>query len=113
MKGDRLYFTHISECIERLERFTHEGREAFLGSDLVQAAVLRTLQTMAESVKRLSNAVKAAHPDVAWGEIAGLRNVLVHDYLDIDLEQIWDMVAIDLPVFKRQITAIMEALQPL
>ena len=70
--------------------------------------MLRNLQTLAESTQRLSNSPKAAHPEVAWYRIAGLRNVLVHDYLGVDLERVWPMVERDLPDFRWVIKTILE-----
>ena len=81
MKDDKLYLIHIGECIQRIETYVAGGRESFATSTLIQDAVLRNLQTLAESTQRLSNALKAAHPEVNWRDISGFRNVLVHDYL--------------------------------
>ena len=65
MKDDRLYLIHISEYIERIEDYIGEGNKAeFLASSLVQDAVLRNLQTLAESTQRLSDTLKEAHPNV-------------------------------------------------
>lgn len=54
--------------------------------------MLRNLQTMAESTQRLSAELKAAHPEIQWRGLAGLRNILVHDYLGIDLGRVWEIV---------------------
>ena len=88
MKDDKLYLIHIRECIERVEKYTAEGgKNAFLGSALIQDAVMRNLQIMAESTQRLSDAIKEAHPEVDWYNISGFRNVLVHGYLCVDLTE--------------------------
>ena len=110
MKDDRLYLVHISECIERIERFVGGGKESFMASDLIQGAVLRNLQVMAESTKRLSNSLKAKPPKAEWTGIAGLRNVLVHNYFDIDLDEVWDIVELDLPALKRQVEELLKGL---
>lgn len=106
LKDDALYLIHISEEIDRIENFTTGGKGEFLHSDLVQYAVLRSLQTLAESVKRLSTALKASYPEIPWKDIIGLRNVLVHDYLAVDVEEIWKIIELDLPLLKRQISLI-------
>ena len=80
MKDDRIYLQHILRCVSRVEEYTRQGREAFLSSSLIQDAVMRNLQTMAESTQRLSEALKSARPEVDWKALAGFRNVLVHDY---------------------------------
>ena len=107
MKDDRLYLIHISECIQRIERYASVGRDAFFSDDKTQDAVLRNLQTLAESTQRLSDALKKGHPDLDWRGIAAFRNVAVHDYLGIDLKQVWDIVARDVPALKRKVEAIL------
>ena len=101
MKDDKLYLIHIMECLDRIEKYVANDRESFMSSTLIQDAVLRNLQTMAESVKRLSDDIKEAHTDIDWRGIAAFRNVLVHDYLGVDLKYIWDIVEHDLPELKR------------
>jgi len=86
MKDDRVYLDHVLECIQWIVVYTAEGREAFLSDRKTQSAVLRELQTLAESAQRLSPALKNSHPEVFWQGIAGFRNVLVHDYLGLKLE---------------------------
>jgi uncharacterized protein with HEPN domain len=100
VKDDRLYLDHVHACIARIERYCAAGRDAFLADEQVQDAVLRNLQTLAESTQRLSPETKAAAPDLDWRGIAGFRNVLVHNYLGLDLHQVWDVVAHDLPILK-------------
>lgn len=107
MKDDAIYLRHIAECIRRIEEDVAAGREQFMASHTIQDAVLRNLQTMAEATQRLSDAAKATHPDVDWRTIAALRNVLVHDYLGVDLERIWENVQRDVPGLKRVITAML------
>ena len=79
-------------------------------STLIQDAVLRNLQTLAESTQRLSDASKAAHPEVAWYRIAGFRNVLVHDYLGVDLDRVWLIVERELPELQRVVTDMLREL---
>lgn len=78
---DRVYLEHILACTSLIRDYTRNGKTAFTASALVQDAVLRRLQTMAESTQRLSNEVKAQAPEVDWRALSGFRKVLVHDYL--------------------------------
>jgi uncharacterized protein with HEPN domain len=110
MKDDRLYLIHIGECIERIELYTASGQTAFQRDTLIQDAVLRNLHTLTESTQHMSDALKAAHPEVAWREIAHFGNVVVHDYLGIDLARVWDIVQHDLPELKHSVAAIMKEL---
>ena len=105
MKDDMLYRIHIAECITRIESYVAQiDKQTFLHTQLIQDAVLRNLQILAESTQRLSEAFKAQHPHVEWYKIAGLRNILVHDYLGIDLEIVWNILDTELLALKGAIT---------
>jgi len=95
-ESDRILLIHIRDSIERIREYTDDGRDGFFGSHLIQDAVLRKLQTLAESTQRLSRAIKATEPAIPWVHIAGFRNVLVHNYLGIDLDVVWDTLQHDL-----------------
>lgn len=103
MKDDRVYLEHILDCIRRIEEYTESDKNRFLESTLVQDAVTRNLQTMAESTQRLSDALKLSNPAVDWRAISGFRNILVHDYLGLDLERIWGIVEHRLPLLRTEI----------
>ena len=102
MKDDRVYLHHIRE-------FTAGGREEFLRDRKTQDAVLRNLQTLAESATRLSASLRERHPEVDWRGIAGFRNVLVHDYLGTNIERVWSIVERDLPVLSATVGAVLNA----
>lgn len=110
MKSDRAYLQHILDMISRVESATEAGKDAFVGSQLHQDAVLRNLHTMTETTQRLSSDLKSANPDVEWATLAAFRNVLVHDYLGIDIELVWTVVSQDIPDFKGKITKILSKL---
>lgn len=107
MRDDSVYLEHVLECIRRIEEDVSAGRESFMASHTLQDAVLRNLQTLAESTQRLSDPLKAAHPDIDWRRIAAFRNVLVHDYLGVDLDTIWDVTQDDVPILKGKIAGIL------
>jgi uncharacterized protein with HEPN domain len=109
MKDDRLYLIHISECIGRIESYVGGmKKDEFMESSLVQDAVIRNLQVMAESTQRLSDIAKEKKPQVDWYKIAGFRNILVHDYLGVDNERIWNILQNDIPVLKKVIGEMMK-----
>jgi uncharacterized protein with HEPN domain len=97
MSDDRLFLVHIQECLKRITEYTAGGEPQFRASTLVQDAVLRNLQMLAESTQRLSDSFKAAHPNVDWRGIAGFRNILVHGYLGIDIGRVWAIIETDVP----------------
>jgi|SRR5205085_9078922 len=107
MRDDGVYIQHIAECIRRIEENTSKGLQEFNLSHTLQDAVLRNLQTLSEATQRLSDAVKAKYPQIEWSRIAAFRNVLVHNYLGIDLEIIWKITREELQELKRVIQAEM------
>jgi len=111
VKDDRVYLRHILRCISRIEEYVAGGSEVFSSSHLVQDAVLRNLQTLAESTQRLGPATKERRPDVNWAALAGLRNVLVHDYLGVDLDQVHRAIVQDMPRLKTACEAILHDLE--
>ena len=108
MKSDATFLHHILDMIGRIELATSDGRESFLSSQLHQDAVLRNLHTLTETTQRLSADLKAAHPTIEWKKLAAFRNVLVHDYLGIDIELVWAVVSQDIPEFKEQVSGILK-----
>lgn len=103
MKDDRVYLDHILECLVWVDRYVEEGKEAFFLDRKTQSAVLRELQVMAESSQYSSVSLKEAHPEVFWVGISGFRNILVHDYLGIKLERIWEIIERDLPILRKAV----------
>lgn len=109
MKDDRLYLIHISECIERIESYAKDiDKQEFANSTLLQDAIIRNLQVLSESTQRLSEEIKERESEIDWFEIAGFRNVLVHDYLGLDIERVWNILEKDLPVLKKAIQKMLE-----
>jgi uncharacterized protein with HEPN domain len=110
LKEDRVYLIHILECIERIERYTESGAEAFFSDTKTQDSVLRNLHTLSESTQRLSAALKESNPEIDWRGISGFRNILVHDYLGVNLTLVWEVVERDLPDLKAKFHALMQRL---
>jgi uncharacterized protein with HEPN domain len=112
-KDPRVYLAHIFECIEKVQQFTVDGRERFLRDAMVQDAVLRNFEVIGEAAKRLHDDYRAAHPEIPWRSLAGLRDVLIHQYEGVDLERVWVVVEQDLPGLKRAISALLPPLEQL
>ncbi len=112
MIEDVVYLKYILECIDRIEIYSRSGKADFLINIMVQDAIIRRLQTLAESTQRLSESLKAEIIEIDWREIAGFRNILVHNYLGgIDLDIVWNVVDNYLPVLKICIVKALEELE--
>jgi len=107
MKDNKVYLKYILQCIQKIEEDISCGYKNFMKSHLHQDAVLRNLHTLTESTQRISNEAKAKYPNINWKGISAFRNVLVHDYLGIDLDRVWQVVSEDIPELKKQITQML------
>ena len=96
MKDTGIHVGHILECSNWIQQYTADGKESFLADRKTQSAVMRELQTLAESTQRLPSELKQRHAQIPWKDISGLRNVLVHAYLGVNIERIWEIVERDM-----------------
>lgn len=110
MRDDRERPFEILEAIERIAKYASKGRPAFEDDELIQTWVLHHLQLIGEATRALSTEVKQRHPEAPWAQIAGMRNILVHEYFGIDTSAVWNVVEGDLPALKQQIEAILAEL---
>jgi uncharacterized protein with HEPN domain len=81
-----------------VEYATGLDESSFLGSSRDQDAILRQLTIVGEAAKRMSEEFRTSHPEVPWRRVAGFRDVVVHDYFKVDLEEVWRIVQGDVPV---------------
>jgi uncharacterized protein with HEPN domain len=110
MRDDRERLRDIQEAISRIDKHAARGRGAFERDELIQNWIVHHLQLIGEATRHLSSELKDRHPEVPWAHIIGMRNILVHDYFAIDLEAVWQAVAVDLPELKRKVDALLKML---
>ncbi|MDH5447253.1 MAG: DUF86 domain-containing protein [Gammaproteobacteria bacterium] len=106
-KDTLIYIDHMLDSIQRIDEYV-ENKEQFYDSRLVQDAVIRNLQVMAESSQRLPDEIKKKYTEVPWKNISGFRNILVHDYLGVDLDMIWSVVEQELPGLEKALAEIQQ-----
>ena len=112
MRDDVAYLRHILDAIARIESYSSGGRSAFMSELLIQDAVLRNLEVIGEAVKGLSPQVRSEAPEVPWVQIAGMRDVLIHQYFGVNLETVWNAVEGRLPELKAAALRLLAQRQP-
>ena len=110
MKGDRLYLQHILDAINKVDDYVSVGHQVFISSSHWQDAVIRQLEIIGEATKRLSKEHCSQHAEIPWRRMAGLRDVLIHDYMGVDINAVWEITQNELPVLKKRIETILKEL---
>lgn len=107
-KDSTVWLRDILESIDLIQHYLSDvTEEEFFDSQEKQDSVIRRLGIIGEAVKNLPNDFKVLHKDVAWEEAAGMRNILIHEYFDVDLDVAWDTLNKDLPELKKQIKTLL------
>jgi uncharacterized protein with HEPN domain len=108
---DALYLRHILDAIHKIELYAQGGHDEFVAESLRHDAVIRQLEIVGEAAKRLSPQVLSRSPEVPWRQVAGMRDVLIHDYMGVDLERVWNVVQQDLPSMRRAVEELLKSLE--
>ena len=108
MKDDRVYLRHILDAVEAIAEYTVGGEQVFLENRLVRDGVVRNLEIIGEAVKNLSPGLRADNPEIPWTQIAGLRDVLIHQYFGVDSKIVWLVVKNRLPALREHIKMLLD-----
>jgi len=111
-KDPRIFIEHILESIERIGEYIKGITKNQFGNSIkTQDAVIRRIEVIGEAVKNIPDGVKKKHPDVPWKKIAGMRDILIHEYFGVDLELTWKVVKEDIVDLKKKILKVKESLE--
>lgn len=98
---------HMLEFIQKIQDIVGKtSKDAFLASPMMQDAVLYNFAILGEAAGRLSSALRQENPDIPWGSMIGMRNVLIHDYVKTDFNFVWSAIVNDLPPLQKQLQKI-------
>ncbi|MCC6967813.1 MAG: DUF86 domain-containing protein [Nitrospira sp.] len=112
MRDDRDRLQDILDAIKKIERYVKCGRRLFEEDELVHTWMIHHIQIIGEAASKLTPAFRKTHSQVPWPQIITMRHVLVHDYLGIDLAEVWAVVERDLPILKKQIRQMVKSRSP-
>lgn len=98
MRRDMAYFIDIAEAAKlALSYVSNMTLEQFLEDIQCQDSVIRRLEIIGEAARRISEESRRTYPDLPWKEMTGMRNLLIHDYDEVDMYLVWQTVQKDLP----------------
>lgn len=110
-KDPKVFLGHISECIELIETYIKDQSfEDFKKSIQLQDSLIRRLEIIGEAIKNLPDDFKRKFSEISWKNIAGMRDILIHEYFGVDLDMTWRVLKNEIPKLKKQIQSILKNL---
>jgi uncharacterized protein with HEPN domain len=107
-RDSRVYLDDILEATRKITVYTGSlSKAAFLEDEKTLDAVVRNLEVIGEAVKKLPENLRAKHSAVEWKKIAGLRDILIHEYFGLDAEIVWDIVQNKVPALDREVRTML------
>ena len=111
-RDEILFLEEIYESIDLIGRYVSGLTEKEFEENIEkQDAVLRRIEIIGEAVKNLSNTTRAQYPDIPWKEMAGMRDVVIHQYFGVTLGMIWRVATSDLILLKEKMSTIIDELK--
>ena len=109
-KDNLAYIRHIKDAVEKILEYTSEHTlNDFKENEWDQDAVMRNLEIIGEVAARIDNDFKLANPDIAWKEMKDMRNVLIHDYTEVDVQLVWRTITEDIPTLHKKILKLLNS----
>jgi len=108
-KNIMLYIEDILESVDKIEEYIGEIKEEdFYRNTQLQDSILRRLEIIGEAAKNIPMDFRNKYSIIPWKRMAGMRDVLIHEYFGVNLKRVWRAVKKDLPRLKKEILNIIE-----
>lgn len=112
MRDINLYFEDILKAIKNIVKYTKGLTfEDFKKNSLLIDGVVRNLEIIGEAAKNIPLNTRNKYPGIEWKKIAGLRDILVHQYFGVDVEIIWDIIKNKIPDLRKKISNFSQGME--
>jgi len=109
-KNDEIRLRHILDASREAIIFAERRSREDLDRDrMFNLSLVRLLEVIGEAARGISEEYRSAHPEIAWRNMAGMRDRLIHGYFDINLDVVWQTVSEDLPLLVGQIEKVLSS----
>jgi len=109
MQRDREYIIDILESAKlAIDYIGEKSKEDFFLDNQCQDAVVRRIEVIGEAARRISDETRTAYTELPWSDMIGMRNLMVHEYDDIDIAIVWETVINDLPLLIDSLEKILD-----
>lgn len=103
------YIHHIADAVEKVTVYvSNHSSDEFLSNEWDQAALMRHLEIIGEAASKLEVEFRNKYNSIEWRRIIDFRNVLIHDYMDVDIHVMWKIMTKNIPQLKNHITIILK-----
>lgn len=101
VKDDKLYLQHMRDAVMKIQKYAATtSRIGLETNDMAYDAIVREIEILGEATKYLSDDFRNREQGIPWSLIVATRNKLIHEYTEVDLDQIWNTIQDDLPALK-------------